>query len=354
MSPESRAARLPSSLLLVLLAGLLGALLPACGDAAASDGDGAAKATDGTSSAPAVPPPLSPAGSAYDAALAVELPEHEPEEAPGLHNLYQLSDNILSGAEPDNEASLKALAERGIKTILSVDGKTPDAETAAKYGMRYVHVPIRYKGITGEQVAQIVKTFREQQGPFYVHCFHGKHRGPAAAALGRVALDGVGRDQAIAEMRQWCGTSPKYEGLYATIAQGMIPTPEQTAAFPFAFPSALPLEGVAAYMVELSRPFDGITEMSKRDWALNPDHPDLDPVNEAAVLSRLLERAPELEELAQRPADFQQWMGDAVTEGKALHEALIAARESGDWSAADAALATLSATCNACHKAYRN
>lgn len=347
MTPESRTARPTTPLasaLVLALCGLLGSVLPACAEASGNEADGG----------PAVPPPLSTDGSAYDAALEVTLPERAPEEGPGLHNLYQLSDNILSGAEPDNEASLKALSERGIKTILSVDGKAPDAETAAKYGMRYVHVPIQYKGITGEQVAQITKTFREQEGPFYVHCFHGKHRGPAAAALGRVALDGVGRDQAIAEMRQWCGTSPKYEGLYATIASGMIPTADQTADFPFAFPPALPLEGIAGYMVELSRPYDRIKEMAKRNWEVNPDHPDLDPVNEAAVLSRLLERAPELDDLADQPDDFRQWMAESVPQGQALHAALQASRASGDWTAAEAALEQLSASCNACHKAYRN
>ena len=48
-------------------------------------------------------------------------------------------------------------------------------------------------GINEDEIAMIAKTFREVEGPFYVHCYHGKHRGPAAAAIGRVALDGLGR-----------------------------------------------------------------------------------------------------------------------------------------------------------------
>ena len=78
-----------------------------------------------------------------------------------------------------------------------------------------------------------MKTFRELDGPFYVHCFHGKHRGPAAAAaLGRIAVDGVPREQAIAEMRQWCGTSEKYEGLYRTIAEVLRPDAEDATDEP--------------------------------------------------------------------------------------------------------------------------
>ena len=33
---------------------------------------------------------------------------------------------------------------------------------------------------------------------------------------------------ALAEMRQWCGTSPKYEGLYAVVASGAIPAAGET------------------------------------------------------------------------------------------------------------------------------
>ncbi|GJM22755.1 MAG: hypothetical protein DHS20C15_26700 [Planctomycetota bacterium] len=332
---------------------LLPLLSLACGDATASDTSGSK--SDSPSGSAAISAPLQhPIGGAYEAALRVDLPERAPEEDTGLHNLYQLSDNILSGAEPDNEIALRLLSERGIKTILSVDGKAPDAETAAKYGMTYVHVPIQYRGLSTEETLQITKTFREQEGPFYVHCFHGKHRGPAAAALGRVALDGVPREQAIAEMRQWCGTSPKYEGLYATISQGVIPSATDTEGYEFDFPSALPLDGFAGYMVEISRPYDRIKEMAKRKWQVNPDHPDLDPVNEAAVLALLLERAPELEELADYDDQFRTWMAESVPQSKTLHESLVTARETGDWTAAEAALDQLSANCNACHKAHRN
>ena len=48
---------------------------------------------------------------------------------------------------------MKRLADMGVKTILSVDGKTPDVEAAKKLGMRYVHVPIQYRGITESERA---------------------------------------------------------------------------------------------------------------------------------------------------------------------------------------------------------
>ncbi|MHC5022009.1 MAG: protein-tyrosine phosphatase family protein [Planctomycetota bacterium] len=169
---------------------------------------------------------------AYALAEQAPAPELEVQEFPGLHNVIQLSETIWSGSEPHGEAALKKLSELGIKTILSVDGKVPDAATAGKYGMRYVHVPIRYSGIKLGELKKIAKSFRELEAPFFVHCFHGRHRGPAGAMVGRLALDGATREQALAEMRL-CGTASKYRGLYGTIAPrrgtGTSPRPPRCA-----------------------------------------------------------------------------------------------------------------------------
>ena len=145
---------------------------------------------------PVIPPPLVFNSTAYEAAGSlVTLDVVPPQEFPGLHHVFSLSDNIISGAEPDGDRALAEIASMGVKTILSVDGKAPDVETARDYGMRYVHVPIQYKGISTDELLVITKTFREAEGPFYVHCFHGKHRGPAAAAVGRLVIDGLSREQ---------------------------------------------------------------------------------------------------------------------------------------------------------------
>jgi len=324
---------------LALVAGL--AALPACQQAGPSQ---------------QMAPPMTLEGTAYDAASTVVLPETAPEEHTGLHNVYRLSDRIISGGEPESPDALAAIADMGVKTILSVDGKVPDAQTAASLGMRYVHVPIQYKGITDEELLQITKTFRELEGPFYVHCFHGKHRGPSAAAVGRVALDGVPREQALAEMRQWCGTSKKYEGLYGVVAMGALPDAETTAAYEFDFPAAQKLDGVAGLMVHVSRAYDRIKAMQRNAWQVNPDHPDIDPVNESAILVSLFTQAHELDEVRAADDDYRAWIDASIDQAASLREVVGAAREAGDgdWAASDAAFAGLDATCDACHAAYRN
>jgi hypothetical protein len=237
-----------------------------------------------------------------------------------------------------------------------VDGKTPDAEAAAELGMRYVHVPIQYRGITPDELLKISKTFREAEGPFYVHCFHGKHRGPAAAAVGRLVLDGAPREQAIAEMRQWCGTSGKYEGLYRTVASTAMPTAEQSADLDWELASAQEFDGIRDLMIRISRHFDNVEGMAKRDWTVNPDHPDVDPANEAAILRGLFEMARELPEVAEAPADYRSWIDDAVDGSVQLREAWSTRQEgqSEDASGSAAAFAALKASCTACHTDYRN
>jgi protein tyrosine phosphatase (PTP) superfamily phosphohydrolase (DUF442 family) len=302
---------------------------------------------------PVSPPIPVGEGSAYDMAMRVQLPKSTPQEEHGLHNVFSLSGNIISGSEPHGEEAFKELDKLGIKTILSVDGKVPDQQLADKYGMTYVHVPIQYKGISDDEMMKLAKTFREQEGPFYVHCFHGKHRGPAAAEVGRVVLDGIPRDQAVAEMRQWCGTAQSYEGLYRVIAEGNIPDAMTTKAFAWDFPAAHPFEGYRGGMVEVSRADDNLKFLSKRKWQPDAEHPDIDAVNEATKLASALERCGQLEEVASKPPDFQGWMADSVKQSAALRDALKGMKE-GDTAAADKAYKDLTASCNACHDVYRN
>jgi protein tyrosine phosphatase (PTP) superfamily phosphohydrolase (DUF442 family)/cytochrome c556 len=295
-------------------------------------------------------------GKAYDAAGAVKLPEQRPTESPGLHNVYRLSTNIVSGSEPHGEAALKQIADMGVKTIVSVDGKEPDAETAKRLGMRYVHVPIQYSGLTEDETRRLAKTFLDLPGPFYVHCFHGMHRGPAAAAVGRVVLDGAPREQAIAEMRQYCGTSPKYEGLYKAIATSPMPTDAELRAMRYDFPARQPMRGFRHAMVDVSRPYDDLEALQKRGWDADPEHPDVDARNSAERLAQVFEASSKLDEVAAKPKDFRGWLDDSVKASKDLVDALKR-RSAGDAAAAkeaDAAFLTLKQRCDSCHKPYRN
>jgi len=293
---------------------------------------------------------------AYDAALLVKLPQIAPAESPALHNVFELSDHIISGSEPHGEAAFRLLEERGVKTIISVDGKIPDLETARRHGIRYVHIPIEYKGISDDEILRLAKTFRELEPPFYVHCFHGRHRGPAAAAIGRLVKDGVTRAQALAEMRQWSGTSSKYHGLYDTVARASIPGPEVTGAFRYDFPNAVRAEGIRQAMVAIPRAFDRLKALKKSHWVTDPRHPDIDAVNESEKLAEAFAAAEASTDTAGRPDDFREWMKSGVNES-ALLVGLLRRVGQGDAKAAvkaDAALDRMKKLCASCHAIYRN
>lgn len=293
--------------------------------------------------------------SAYETACDVECTDSTPENWSDLHNVFHLSENVVSGSEPLSEDALRRISEMGVKTLLSVDGATPDAETAAKYGMRYVHVPIQYKGITQDEIAKITKTFRELEGPFYVHCFHGKHRGPAAAALGRIALDGATREEAIAEMRM-CGTSKSYEGLYRDVATAPVPAAEQTAAIAFDFPPAHLFQGMRGAMAEMARHWDNVVLLAGRDWAPDPDHPDMDALNESQKLHDLFTAVMKDPGFAAEPEDLRGWMTESLRQAKQIADGVRSLRQ-GDTSASGAARAAvteLGNSCSTCHKSYRN
>jgi len=302
--------------------------------------------------------PIPPGAAAYEIAGAVELADQLPDDSPDLHNVYKLSESIISGGEPHGEDALKKIADMGVKTVLSVDGKVPDQETAAKYGLRYVHVPIQYSGIDVPARLSIAKTFRELEGPFYVHCFHGKHRGPAAAALGRVVLDGATREQAIAEMRQWCGTSAKYAGLYETIARAPLPTAVDTAAIQWQFPAAHEFKGIRHAMIGISRIHDHLKALNGRKWEVDPNHPDLNAANETDQLIGIFKIAKATAESEHKPEDYRGWMKASVEASEALLQTLQEVPTDGgrdQWvESAEAGFDAINDLCNSCHQVYRN
>jgi protein tyrosine phosphatase (PTP) superfamily phosphohydrolase (DUF442 family) len=306
-----------------------------------------------------VPPPLELTGSVFEAAATVALPEVPPGQYPGIVNVYRLSDTIITGSEPHDAEALGQLAAWGVKTVLSVDGKVPDVEAATALGLRYVHVPIRYRGITDDQILKIAKTFRELEGPFYVHCFHGKHRGPAAAAIGRVALDGLERDHAIAEMRQWCSTASKYEGLYSSVALSALPTADETAAYEFDFASAMSFEGVRDAMVVLTRSWDEVKLVARNGWKPSSEHPDIDALQSATHVSELMNACGQMEESKAYAADFHEMLAESQGHLGDVVEFLTAGRVEGtsEFLASDGLDAAFNAakkSCLTCHAVYRN
>ncbi len=270
-------------------------------------------------------------------------------EPEGLHRHRRWSDQIGQGAQPVGEIAFKNLAALGYKTILTVDGALPEVELAKRYGLRYVHLPIGYDAVPHDVALQIAKTVKITEGPIYVHCHHGKHRGPAAAQIARMCADGISNEDGVQGL-VLSGTSENYEGLWRDVRNFEVPSAEAVAKVSADLPSRVVPQGMRAMMVDLSHRFEYLKASKLLGWKKLPDHPDINPPHEARMLWELCREIDRLEEIEAHGAAFKRFNRDSEKAGVALEKALRA----DNHAAADRAYGTLKNLCSQCHKAFRN
>jgi protein tyrosine phosphatase (PTP) superfamily phosphohydrolase (DUF442 family) len=350
-TPRSRIAAASALAASAVLATLGGALLvAACDGGERADATKAASAVGaGASHDPSRPPAKVESAPAPNAS-STPASGHDGHEAP-LHNYRRFSEKVITGASPETEADFAYLAAQGVRTAVSVDGASPLAEAAAKHGIRYVHIPIGYDGIPREKQVWLAKAFTELDGPFYVHCHHGKHRGPAACMIARMLLDGIDVGQALAEMKDR-GTDPKYRGLYAVPGAFRPPTAEELAAAPKDFPSVAKVEGMQAAMVEIDAGWERLKAVRKAGWKVPADHPDVDPPHEATMLAERFRELARNDPKAKADEAFRKML---VASEEAAWE-LAAALKPGALSPEKAAVAfdAGASACAKCHTLHRD
>jgi len=273
-----------------------------------------------------------------------------PLKAPGIDNFFQLSDRFYSGSAPQGDAAFAALQKLGIKTIITVDGMKPDADTARRFGIRYVHLPIGYDGVPPAQAVRLVKAAETLPGPIYIHCHHGMHRGPAGAAVICMAVEGWNPGQADAWLHL-AGTSSNYPGLFRTVEEFVPPTTDVLSKVTDDFPEKSAVSPLADVMIQVDGRMDNLKLIQKAGYKTPPNHPDLEPADEALLLDELFKELLRSETVEKRSADFKLKLGNAEQAAAAVH------RSFSDRTAGlkiDAAYQNLNEACTACHKAYRN
>ena len=277
-------------------------------------------------------------------------------DPPGLHNLYALGKNVFSGSSPEGEAAFQALANLGVKTIITVDGARPEVDLARKFGMRYVHLPHGYDGISADLQLQLAKAAQELPGPIYVHCHHGKHRGPAAAAVLCMSKEGWNAKQAI----DWlvaAGTATNYTGLYDVAREFRKPTAEELKAIQSDFPEIAKVSGLTENMVGVDERRENLKAVRAAGYGPLKDHPDIDPANEAVILWEHYREAQRLPEATQHGDDFIASLKSAEAQVKEAERLLRLHREkpSSELRAMlDGAFAAIGKSCSSCHKTYRD
>jgi hypothetical protein len=232
-----------------------------------------------------------------------------------------------------------------VRTVISVDGAKPDVEAARKHGLRYVHLPIGYDGVPEEKTLALAKALRELPGPHYIHCHHGKHRGPTAAAVACVAagkLDTEGALRVLATM----GTGERYRGLWAAAREAKR---LDTSAVSLEFREIAPVPPLMEAMVALDQAFENLGTAKKAGWTTPKDHPDVDPPHEALRAREIVTEILRTVDPKARPADYQAWMKACLDAAAELETALRAKSKE-----VDVLYAKLRKTCSDCHTPYRN
>jgi protein tyrosine phosphatase (PTP) superfamily phosphohydrolase (DUF442 family) len=212
-----------------------------------------------------------------------------------------VTNSIYSGGGPETEEAFEALAKLGIKTIITVDGAKPNLELARRFGFRYIHLPHGYDGIPKETAVKLVKAARTAEGPIFVHCHHGKHRGPAAVGVICQGIANWSPTQAESWMKQ-AGTASDYDGLYRSVREFRPPSAEELAKVPGEFPESAVVSAMVDTMVEIDHRWDQMKALSA-----HLDDPDK-AASEAVLLWEQIREAQRLPESAKLGNSFQSEM----------------------------------------------
>lgn len=97
-----------------------------------------------------------------------------------LPNASRLHPKVISRGQTEGLEAFRELQSLGVRTVISVDDTRLDFVKAARFTMRYVHIPHGKDGISPKRAKELVKAVRDLDGPIYIQCHHGKQCGPTA------------------------------------------------------------------------------------------------------------------------------------------------------------------------------
>lgn len=280
---------------------------------------------------------------AADQALMLTMPT---DSYPGLEHVSQITRRVYSGGQPKGRQAFEALKALGVTTVVSVDGLPPDVDEAHRAGIRYVHLPMGYDGVPDNVGRALARVAREARGTIYVHCHHGKHRGPAAAA---VLCQAMGDADAKGSLKilKVAGTGEEYRGLWRDVARYEPPKPGQQ--LPELLESA-PVDSLAAIMAQLDRNWDQAKALDTNGWQPTKEQPAARPDETLALVEEAFREA----ERSKPEADYGEEFGQQLQESLRTAIALRAAVKRPDAKAAGALVNQMTKSCKACHAKFRD
>ncbi|MBL9173613.1 MAG: hypothetical protein JNL10_08770 [Verrucomicrobiales bacterium] len=291
--------------------------------------------------------------SAWGAEPSAETPPGPaaPVASTNCHNVFRVTAWMYSGSQPEGDAAFVELERLGIKTIVSVDGSPPDIETARRHGLRYVHLPFGYDGIPTNRWTELVRAAESMPGPLYVHCHHGKHRGPAAVALMCMAREGWTPGHAESWLHQ-AGTAAEYAGLYDALQR--FKNPEAPALGRVeTLPEMSPPTPLVATMVALDNRLDRLKSSGPPGGVAPGSATDRNAAHDAVLLWEQLRELGRHPDTSGRPAGYREKLAAAEEAARQLRD-VLSGSPAPDAASREAALRRVVESCSACHKACRN
>jgi protein tyrosine phosphatase (PTP) superfamily phosphohydrolase (DUF442 family) len=258
---------------------------------------------------------------------------------------------IFSGPQPETDEDFAYLASKGVKVIVSVDGAKPDLEAAKRHGIRYIHIPTLYRSIETKQQTDLARVFANVSDPIFVHCHHGKHRGPAAVGAALVRLNRVSKDQAKQFMVAQ-GTARSYVGLWQCVADAPVGNAQQFKGSIDDLPEVASVSGLVEAMVGIDAAYDHLRLIQKNGWKTPPNHPDLVPPAEAGRLADLLRDSAKLQESAKFGTEMVTELSRDAQFASDLENFL--ATNTGNDAQRNDLLTKLGDSGVSCHTKYRN
>ena len=272
-----------------------------------------------------------------------------------LPNAYRIHERVISGGEPDSEAAFQQLIALGVKTVISVDGARPQVDLARKYGLRYVHLPHGYDGVPKERARELTKAVRDLPGPIYIHCHHGKHRSPTAAAIACVGV-GLLRPEEAVSVLHIVGTSENYQGLYESAKKARRFDDALLNALTMKFLERMDVPPMVEAMTSIEHTHDNLKAIQQAGWKPPTDHPDLDPPHESLLLREHFTELLRTEAAHQQPSRFQDILLASQTAAAEL-EADLRSWPDPRQPAPEVitnSFARITNYCKACHSQFRN
>lgn len=208
-----------------------------------------------------------------------------------------------------------------------------------------MHIPIGYDSVSETADLELLKLVRDAEGPFYIHCHHGRHRGPTAAAIVGLASDQIDRVQAIALLES-AGTSRRFGGLWDSVQS--YKKPPADAVLPELVDIA-EIDFLVTAMAQIDRDFESLSRHRPADWVLAEEGSSRDSTELADLI-----REGFRESLRHLPSTsdptLRKWLAEAEQTSRQIVEQLRA----GNHAQVEKGLQSLKLCCNRRHSRFRD